>query len=76
MWSWMVDAPSPTRYSSGYTANQEECVAVALDGSCTIINTLFFEDASGISTLSQYGMALLVLLMLGIGFVSFRRFAS
>ena len=39
---------------------------------CTITNTVFFE---GIPTLSQYGMAILALLMLGVGFVSFRRFA-
>jgi hypothetical protein len=40
--------------------------------SCTITNTVFFE---GIPTLSQYGMALMALLMLGIGFVGLRRFA-
>ena len=40
--------------------------------SCKITNTVFFE---GIPTLSQYGMAILALLMLGVGFVSFRRFA-
>ncbi|HET6563890.1 MAG TPA: IPTL-CTERM sorting domain-containing protein, partial [Xanthomonadales bacterium] len=39
---------------------------------CTITNTVFFE---GIPTLSQYGMAILALLMLGVGFVSFRRFS-
>jgi hypothetical protein len=39
---------------------------------CVITNTVFFE---GIPTLSQYGMALLALLMLGVGFVSFRRFS-
>jgi hypothetical protein len=41
------------------------------DNSCTFINTVFFE---GIPTLSQYGMAILALLMLGVGFVGFRRF--
>ena len=40
--------------------------------SCTYTNTVFFE---GIPTLNQYGMAILVLLMLGVGFVGFRRFA-
>jgi hypothetical protein len=40
--------------------------------SCTFTNTVFFE---GIPTLSQYGMALMALLMLGVGFVGFRRFA-
>ncbi len=38
---------------------------------CTIINTVFFE---GIPTLSQYGLAIMALLMLGVGFVGFRRF--
>jgi uncharacterized repeat protein (TIGR01451 family) len=38
---------------------------------CTITNTAFFE---GIPTLSQYGMALMALLMLGVGFVGMRRF--
>jgi hypothetical protein len=42
------------------------------DTSCTIVNTRFFE---GIPTLSQYGMAILVLLTLGVGLVGFRRFA-
>jgi len=39
--------------------------------SCTIINTVFYE---GIPTLNQYGLAIMALLMLGIGFVGFRRF--
>ncbi len=39
---------------------------------CTITNTVFFE---GIPTLSQYGMAILALLMLGVGMVGFRRLA-
>jgi hypothetical protein len=38
---------------------------------CTFTNTLFFE---GIPTLSQYGLAIMALLMLGVGFVGFRRF--
>jgi hypothetical protein len=38
---------------------------------CDIEATVFFE---GIPTLSQYGMAIMVLLMLGVGFVGFRRF--
>jgi hypothetical protein len=40
--------------------------------SCAYTNTVFFE---GIPTLNQYGMAILALLMLGVGFVGFRRFA-
>jgi hypothetical protein len=39
--------------------------------SCTITNTVFFE---GIPTLSQYGLALMALLMLGVGVVGLRRF--
>ncbi|MFC1688316.1 IPTL-CTERM sorting domain-containing protein [Pseudomonadota bacterium] len=40
--------------------------------SCKFINTVFFE---GIPTLNQYGMALMMLLMLGLGALTFRRFA-
>jgi uncharacterized repeat protein (TIGR01451 family) len=40
--------------------------------SCTFVNTVFFE---GIPTLSQYGLAILALLMLGVGMVGFRRFS-
>jgi len=39
---------------------------------CTIINSMFFE---GIPTLNQYGLAIMALLMLGIGLLGFRRFA-
>lgn len=38
---------------------------------CTITNSVFFE---GIPTLSQYGLAIMALLMLGVGFIGFRRF--
>ena len=61
---------------SAVEVDQSECanvpVEVGKDGSCTIYNTVFFE---GIPTLSQYGMALMALLMLGIGMVGFRRFS-
>jgi len=46
-------------------------VSAGKGASCTITNTVFFE---GIPTLSQYGMAIMALLMLGVGFVGFRRF--
>jgi hypothetical protein len=46
-------------------------VAAGADVSCEIVNSVFFE---GIPTLSQYGMAIMALLMLGVGFVGFRRF--
>lgn len=42
-----------------------------LEGGCTITNSVFFE---GIPTLSQYGLAIMALLMLGVGFIGFRRF--
>jgi len=41
-------------------------------GECTVTNSVFFE---GIPTLNQYGLALLALLMLGVGMVGFRRFS-
>jgi hypothetical protein len=47
-------------------------IGIAQGNSCTIYNTVFFE---GIPALSQYGKLLLVLLMLGIGVVGFRRFS-
>jgi hypothetical protein len=37
---------------------------------CTITNTVFFE---GIPTLSRYGLALMALLMLSMGFIGYRR---
>jgi len=46
-------------------------VSAGVGASCEIVNTVFFE---GIPTLSQYGMAIMALLMLGVGFVGFRRF--
>ena len=47
-------------------------VEIAGGDECTITNTVFFE---GIPSLNQYGLAILALLMLGMGFVGFRRFA-
>lgn len=56
--------------------SEDNCFARVLGpgdiDSCTFVNTVFFE---GIPTLSQYGLALLALLMLGVGMVGFRRFA-
>jgi len=46
-------------------------IEIGSDASCDITATAFYE---GIPTLSQYGMALMALLMLGVGFVGFRRF--
>jgi hypothetical protein len=66
-------------YESGTASSVEvddsDCdemeVFVGSGDGCTIINTVFFE---GIPTLSQYGLAIMALLMLGVGFVGFRRF--
>jgi hypothetical protein len=46
-------------------------VTIGEGDECTITNTVFYE---GIPTLSHYGMAMMALLMLGVGFVGFRRF--
>ena len=46
-------------------------VSVGMGDSCTITNSVFFE---GIPTLNQYGLAILSLLMLGVGMVGFRKF--
>ena len=62
--------------NDSYVEIDNDCgslVVSAGDGdSCVITNSVFFE---GIPTLNQYGMALLALLMLGVGVVGFRRFA-
>jgi hypothetical protein len=47
-------------------------VAPGVGGECTIVNTRLF---AGIPTLGQYGLALLALLLLGMGLVAYRRFA-
>ena len=54
-------------------ADDSDCerVPVISGAECTILNTAFFE---GIPTLSQYGMALMALLMLGVGAIGIRRF--
>ena len=41
------------------------------EAGCDVVGTVFFE---GIPTLSQYGLAIMALLMLGVGFVGMRRF--
>jgi hypothetical protein len=42
------------------------------EANCTMTASVFFE---GIPTLDRYGLALMALLMLGVGFVGYRRFA-
>jgi hypothetical protein len=60
---------------SGVEQSASGCGEVSLPAGgshlCTFTNTVFFE---GIPTLSQYGLAILVLLTLGVGFVGLRRF--
>ena len=41
--------------------------------SCTFTNTVFFE---GIPTLNRYGIAVMALLMLGVGMVGYRKFTA
>jgi hypothetical protein len=66
-----------TAVPAGYTANQANCVAVALDGNCTITNALIpvIPPITTISvpTLSEWAMILLTLLLTLTGFVSMRR---
>jgi hypothetical protein len=61
--------------SDSYVEVDNDCydieVAAGMGDECTITNTVFFE---GIPTLNQYGMAIMALLMLGMGLVGFRRF--
>jgi hypothetical protein len=61
---------------SSYVEVENGCtdltVSVAEGGdSCLIVNTVFFSD---IPTLNQYGMLLMALLMLGMGWIGIRRF--
>jgi len=62
---------------SNYVETDNGCTNLVVsagdsDIACTIVNSVFFE---GIPTLGQYGKLLLVLLILGVGFVTVRRFA-
>jgi hypothetical protein len=62
-------------FDSSVESSSSGCGEVQLSAggshTCTFTNTVFFE---GIPTLNQYGLALLALLMLGVGAVGFRRF--
>lgn len=60
---------------SGYAASQANCAAVALGGSCTIINALAQLAPSTIPSQSLSGMILLSGLLLLLGFVATRRLA-
>jgi len=60
---------------SGAESDASDCedvpVFLGQDNSCTIYNTRLYE---GIPTLSQYGLGILALVMLGVGFIALRRF--
>jgi hypothetical protein len=68
-WAEEDDVDSAVEVTNG--CEEDVDIEVGSGGACTITNTLFFE---GIPTLNQYGMAIMALLMLGVGFVGFRRF--
>jgi hypothetical protein len=57
---------------AGYTADQTDCLGVAMGGSCTIVNTLVTPPAD-IPTLSGWGMVALTALMAMAGFIALRR---
>ncbi len=62
---------------TGYTAAQADCIGVPMGGSCTITNTLdavVGVSAAPIPIFNRYGIAILALLLLGLGFIGFRRF--
>ena len=60
----------------GFEKDDSECANIPLapgqGGECTIVNTRIYE---GIPTLSQYGLMLMALMMLGVGLVAFRRYS-
>jgi hypothetical protein len=67
----ITDSAVESESDCGTSSAPGLAVAAGMGDSCTITNTVFFE---GIPTLSQYGMAIMALLMLGVGFIGMRRF--
>lgn len=66
-----IETPSnPAVHSDGGCADWEEVGVNGEETSCLITATVFFE---GIPTLSAYGLAILVLVTLGVGLVGVRR---
>lgn len=61
---------------AGVDADVSDCadisVAPGVGAECTVVNTRLY---AGIPTLSQYGLILMALLMLGVGAVAFRRYS-
>lgn len=66
---------SESAVSSGVESSDDcgwRTIPAGTTSQCTISNTVFFE---GVPTLNQYGLALMALLMLGIGMLGFRKFS-
>ena len=67
----IYDSAVESSNTCGFEMSGQVTVFPGQGAACTFTNTVFFE---GIPTLSQYGLAIMALLMLGVGFVGFRRF--
>ena len=75
-WKWGTDVYVWESDLDSYFESTNDCEGLEVyagdtDVECEFHNVLFFE---GIPTLNQYGLAIMALLMLGVGFVGFRRF--
>jgi hypothetical protein len=68
---WVVETVYDSAVEIDNNCNDLEISAALGGDSCLITNTVFFES---IPTLSRYGLAILTILMLGVGLVGFRRF--
>jgi hypothetical protein len=66
-----VEENSLDSYVASENGCQDIVVSAGQGDACLITNTVFFES---IPTLSQWGMAIMALLMLGVGMIGFRRF--
>ena len=75
MWSWLstaIEQDSPCTIKDIAVGEADDPDTDASETpTCSITATAFYE---GIPTLSQYGLAIMALLMLGVGFIGFRRF--
>jgi hypothetical protein len=68
---WVIETAYDSAVEIDNQCQELEISAASGGDSCLITNTMFFE---GIPTLDQYGLAMLILLTLGVGVVGFRRF--
>lgn len=75
-WDGSTECSVTETPEAGVLQDTSDCESIPLapgvDGECTIVNTRLF---AGIPTLSQYGLLVMALLMLGVGLVGFRRYA-